>query len=793
MNQSGAYPGAGDSSYARETSVEDKTQYRSSTNAVATTSTGLVPYNTSGTVEVTTAQTMTPAWEEGETIANQKEDMLIYGPLAKPITLPQVEQDLMNEILALNTSAMEKCREGILDLSVLLLEEALYKLNPDLNEDPYAIILSDQQLCDQLTATTLNNMGVVESHRGRPREALRQFEGARELENNWNIASPSVSVNMCAAYNALGQYDRASAAALETIDMLRELEVQRRAELRLKKRLGAHATLTDEELAVVEEEDRAELEAAANRVRVSDIENAALWGAAWHNLGVAQVNTVRANIKKSNTNAKGDSSEVTNALKIMQNAMKATQDLLGLNHPMTQAVTETYRAVRKTLREGGAYKQHRNLMTQPLPPVDPCEREALYRTTQPMHGSTRQRTIQKQQKDLTVTFRGEGTKQEKFIERVTDEAYPSSFKQRSRSNQRGEQQSTTRGDVDASYSQKKRTTSKKSKNSRSVPKSLTGTAEIYGSSAGSSKRSSTNPVLRGSRPLRAGEKEQLFPSLNTVHQHMSESRPHGQRGMTPPLTASNSSTPPTQALPPPPPHRPTSLPATGNRKKVPDTTVEEKPPVKQNNNTNTSHNSSVLGGEGDSAKKREASVNTTGHNTFTESSRFLLLAQSPKEGSTAPATGSPGKVDMTVQTDDLPPSKEAFVPYDVSSSHDTSQRGEVTPTNSDRPTNASSHPPRELFDAMWVSAEDKYISKGNRSFGTPAYYVPDIEGRSGGSRKSSVLVSTAAGTPMNELSASSDPTSAHKKNRSSLMVYDESDGNTVFIQAPPSPSHYREL
>lgn len=363
-------------------------------------------------------------------------------------------EDFIHEILAINTLAMQRTKVESLAEAMEMLTEVYDKLSKEDTEN----VVGDLQMLDQLRATTLNNMGVTECRRGQPRKALSHFEGARQLEEKWNIASPSVVLNTCAAYNTLQIYDKATSAALETIEMLRTLELQKKwarkrgkdGEKDLRTGLGflrdiscAPSTVsskiqggavgkytgfgrrkvsprspskiprTSAERKAAKEEE-AMLNAAAFPT-IAPSENAALWGAAWHNLGVAQLNLAQQ--------AK-DQSEYSNALSILENAMRTTYDKLGTKHPMSMDVTETFRSVRHVLLKNGAYKPHRTMKHAVLPPVDPRVQLLENLKVEAEEGESHARALENQRKNLSITFRGEVTKGKKFVERLDPTPYP---------------------------------------------------------------------------------------------------------------------------------------------------------------------------------------------------------------------------------------------------------------------------------------------------------------------------------------------------------------------------------
>jgi hypothetical protein len=126
-------------------------------------------------------------------------------------------------------------------------------------------------------------------------------------------------------------------------------------------------------------------------------ENQVLWGAAWHNLGVAQINTAQQAKKAA------DPADHTNALVIFQNAIKATTELLGPDHSMTKAVLMTYRAIRPYLRDKGVFKQHPALLTCGLPPVTATS--TSYPDPEPERGQSLHSARRQHAPDLRVTIR----------------------------------------------------------------------------------------------------------------------------------------------------------------------------------------------------------------------------------------------------------------------------------------------------------------------------------------------------------------------------------------------------
>ncbi|KAH8613117.1 putative Tetratricopeptide repeat [Trypanosoma vivax] len=306
------------------------------------------------------------------------------------------EEEIVHEILAMNTLAMQRCYSEALDEANTILTEAYMKLHN-------STTTGESRGLDTVRATTLNNLGVVECHRGQHRQALSHFEAARQLEESWNSASPAVALNTCAAYNALGMYDKATAAATETINMLRTLVLQKKEANSLP---VIQAAPTDGATSLLQ----------GNGLSVSGSDNRTLWGAAWHNLAVAQINTAKSG---------NDLSEYTNVVALFQNAMRSTQELLGHDHPMTRRVTENYRAVRDALRSHGVYKQHHTLLTVPTRPVNP--QEESYEMEQYMRNcgiKSRRRALEKYHRDLTITFCGDVTNGVKLTERLDPTPYP---------------------------------------------------------------------------------------------------------------------------------------------------------------------------------------------------------------------------------------------------------------------------------------------------------------------------------------------------------------------------------
>ncbi|CUI14306.1 Hypothetical protein, putative [Bodo saltans] len=309
------------------------------------------------------------------------------------VTTDSSKRDVRYEVLDMNSQGMYMCQQQQLDEAEAILTQAYNVLENDNT-------VHDAQTLDQLRSTTLNNLGVVECHKGLHKQALNHLEVAQTLEHQWDVHSPSVSLNICAACNALGMYDRATSAALDTIEMLRQ-----------SAKSAAEGTLHHSGTvgSGTEHDPTATSPTAA---AAGNSENSVLWGAAWHNLAVAQLNIASGK----------DLSEYTNVLALFHNAMESTTALLGAQHPMTGAVHETYRSIRQHLREAGVYKQHRALLTCELPPVSgkapPPEAEP---------GLTTHATAVKQSKDFHLTLRGKETGGKKVVERYSSEAFPSAL------------------------------------------------------------------------------------------------------------------------------------------------------------------------------------------------------------------------------------------------------------------------------------------------------------------------------------------------------------------------------
>jgi hypothetical protein len=309
------------------------------------------------------------------------------------VTTDSSKRDVRYEVLDMNSQGMYMCQQQQLDEAEAILTQAYNVLENDNT-------VHDAQTLDQLRSTTLNNLGVVECHKGLHKQALNHLEVAQTLEHQWDVHSPSVSLNICAACNALGMYDRATSAALDTIEMLRQ-----------SAKSAAEGTLNQSSTSGSGGADHHD--ATANSAAAAgNSENSVLWGAAWHNLAVAQLNIASGK----------DLSEYTNVLALFHNAMESTTALLGAQHPMTGAVHETYRSIRQHLREAGVYKQHRALLTCELPPVSG---KAPAPEAEP--GMTTHATVVKQAKDFHLTLRGKETGGKKVVERYNSEAFPTTL------------------------------------------------------------------------------------------------------------------------------------------------------------------------------------------------------------------------------------------------------------------------------------------------------------------------------------------------------------------------------
>ncbi|KAG5511774.1 hypothetical protein GH5_08085 [Leishmania sp. Ghana 2012 LV757] len=442
---------------------------------------------------------------------------LLHQRQSEEPPLTPAGEDFVHEILAMNTLAMEQCYAALAatDGAAAGVGAAVATSNPNAtatSEEPMRILgeaymrvdeTSAQglpgPLLDELKTTTLNNMGVVECNRGQPRQALSHFEAARQLEENNGISSPSIALNMCAAYNALRMFDKATAAALEAIDMLRSLELQRRRNHRLTATTAApldgsgrpwsccggatHRSAKDGDASTTD----LLLEAAA-APKIADSQNDALWGAAWNNLAVAQINTARGST---------DTSEYTNTLSLFQNAMRATQELLGMQHPMSKAVIATFRSVRRALRNHGAFKQHHSLLRAPLPPVDPREQEWEEAQVESIPGRTRHGTLQQQRQQLTVTFRGEVTGGQKMVERLDSTPYPGAVAQPYQRQQRMRSASSGRATTTAATSSRNRSRS----GNRRQPRPQAGTSQLLRSMPLSRTLSHASAVYGNPHPL----------------------------------------------------------------------------------------------------------------------------------------------------------------------------------------------------------------------------------------------------------------------------------------------------
>lgn len=351
-----------------------------------------------------------------------------------------VWENIVHETLAINTLAMQRTKVESLDEAMDMLNEVYSKLAQPETEREF----EDPQTLDLLRATTLSNLGVTACRRGQPRQALSHFEGARQIEEKWNIASPAVALNTAAAYNTLKMYDKATAAALETISMLRTLEQQkklRKQEKHMRRQppkmhsmlsgpndpFDSPSGTSPKAGKTSKREDEAMLAAAAS-AKIASSKNSVLWAAAWHNLGVAQINCA--------ANSSKDESEYSNALSIFENAMRVTHEKLGEDHPMSKNVTETFRVVRRQLRQCGAFRPHRSMKHAPLPPVDPREQELMDSLVDPVDGESKARALERQKRLLTITFRGEVTGGKKLVERIDPAPYPGAveegFKQKNK-------------------------------------------------------------------------------------------------------------------------------------------------------------------------------------------------------------------------------------------------------------------------------------------------------------------------------------------------------------------------
>eukprot|EP00742_Colponemidia_sp_Colp-10_P017606 GILJ01020261.1.p1 GENE.GILJ01020261.1~~GILJ01020261.1.p1 ORF type:complete len:797 (-),score=137.16 GILJ01020261.1:221-2440(-) len=206
------------------------------------------------------------------------------------------------------------------------------------------------QLNDLLKATTLNNIAFVIYHRGMFREALTHLETAQSLEGRYGIQSPAVAINLCVLQNAVQNYDLATQYALLAIDMLRRTSS------------ASSPTSSPKTAAAKKQEEQADQhdgwrgqdpQEATGLAPTTFEEKKKLWGAAWHNLAVAQLQLADPKSEQQNSNVR----------LMFENSISATIELLGREHPMSRAVVESYRIVRKALHERGAYKPQRQLVT----------------------------------------------------------------------------------------------------------------------------------------------------------------------------------------------------------------------------------------------------------------------------------------------------------------------------------------------------------------------------------------------------------------------------------------------
>lgn len=314
------------------------------------------------------------------------------------VTTDTNRRDIRYEVLDMNSQGMYLCQQQQLDEAEAILTQAYNVLETDSS-------VHDAQTLDQLRSTTLNNLGVVECHKGLHKQALNHLEVAQTLEHQWNVHSASVSLNICAACNALGMHDRATSAALDTIEMLRQAV----------KRDSTQQANTAEN--GNQGDQSALMSTTGSNAAADSAENNVLWGAAWHNLAVAQLNSASGK----------DLSEYTNVLALFSNAMESTTALLGREHPMTRAVHESYRAVRQHLREAGAFKQHRSLLTCELPPIT-----GKVAAPDPEPGMTVNATSRKHATDFHLTLRGKETGGKKVVERYNSEAFPAQLSESGR-------------------------------------------------------------------------------------------------------------------------------------------------------------------------------------------------------------------------------------------------------------------------------------------------------------------------------------------------------------------------
>jgi tetratricopeptide (TPR) repeat protein len=268
------------------------------------------------------------------------------------MSLIEVRDDVAGyEILEMNSNGMINCQNRSLEEAEAVLVSALQRLQNDEGTD-------DPQFAERLKAITLNNLGVVSCHKGNHRKALEHLEAAFALENRLGIQSPSTTLNLCAAHNAMAQYEKAMQYALQTIEILHRLPAN-------------------------------ELE-----------DHKVLWGAAWHNLGIAQLNTA----------TRGSLTDASTVFSIFRNAMKATQELLGPRHPMTVAVHQTYRELRDDLKRSGVFVQHHT-----FPGLNEHEKELTVTLMSPDHFKYQQTTSNVPFVRPRKPGTGDGGKPERFI------------------------------------------------------------------------------------------------------------------------------------------------------------------------------------------------------------------------------------------------------------------------------------------------------------------------------------------------------------------------------------------
>lgn len=677
------------------------------------------------------------------------EDAVLGGATPPPRTPPQdavltaVGEDFVHEVLAMNTMAMEQCYAALgsgatpsvavaTEEPMKVLREAFMRLDDTSAQDLPGPLL------DQLKATTLNNMGVVECNRGQPRQALSHFEAARQLEENNDMASPSVALNTCAAYNALRMYDKATAAALEAIDMLRALETQRQRGQRIAAAVARQNSPTATSRrgkgdgAAGEEAELSEallLEAAA-APQIAESQNAALWGAAWNNLAVAQINTSREGASK-------DTSEYTNALTLFQNAMRATQELLGPQHPMSMAVVETYRSVRLALRNHGAFKQHRTLLRAPLPPVDPREQAWEEELVEAAPGQSRHKALVKHRQQLTITFRGEVTGGQKLVERVDGTPYPGAASEAYQSRRRGNGSSAR---TSSTKRHGKRTTSSKKEGNaalRGMPYSetLTRASVVYGN---------PHPLLYTPAPAQPWQSSDsaLPPPPSSLPTSARGVHRDGERDNAAHTARTADGARPDRPSPPPPrpprsqrdrhstssrlgarSSRASMLPAIATGRKADVLTMDDD----EMNRTNGTTASSVFMHVPPPAPPRHEPPAAAAARL--QHAKMLLLASPSSPG----ALGEEGSVGFRAAA--------GGSSLRASSHHGSSQaqgelnnsRGPLTPSSAhsgetDRvgggaSTTTDGKPAHELFQGMWVTADDHYVHRGPRVFGRPVYYT----------------------------------------------------------------------